>query len=178
MDLSGSLFGGGNTGFNDFNVGGGVNTNNLMALLSGGMGQYQKFIQNPTQSPLFQNQLGGLLAALQPGEQRAQTNLMDMFRSAGNMASGAYGTAAGNLQGELQRNRQVTASQLLGQMFPQMTQALQGPMSIYSNLLQALIGKGGAGGAGLGGPSLGTPTFGEPGYDPWGFSTGPYPSKS
>ena len=118
--------------------GGGLNPQALIKLLSGGMGQYQNFIQNPTQSPLYQNQLSGLLAALQPGEERAQTNLMDMFRRAGNMSSGQYGVAGANLQGDLQRNRQTLASQLLSQMFPQMTKALFEPMSLYSSLIQAM----------------------------------------
>jgi len=101
-------------------------------------GQYMNFVQNPTRSPLYQNQLSGLLRSLEPSENRAQTNLMDTFRNAGNMSSGAMGVASGNLQGELVRNRQVLASQLLGQMFPQMIAALQGPMSQASGLVGAL----------------------------------------
>ena len=51
----------GNTGEGS---GGGLDIQALLSMLSGGLGQYQKFIQNPTQSPLYQNQLQGLLAAL------------------------------------------------------------------------------------------------------------------
>lgn len=132
------LTGGGDTaGF-----GGGNFVQQLLTLLGGlsqGTGsQYLNFIQNPTKSPLYQNQLSGLMRSLEPGEQKAQTNLMDMFRNAGNMASGAYGTAASNLQGDLVRNQQVLASQLLGQMFPQMIQALQGPMNTASGLVGSL----------------------------------------
>jgi len=121
---------------------GGDFVSQLLAMLGGlsgqAGGQYMNFVQNPTASPLYKNQLSGLLKSLEPGEQRAQTNLMDAFRNAGNMSSGAMGTATGNLQGELQRNRQVTASQLLGQMFPQMIAALQGPMNTSAGLVGAL----------------------------------------
>jgi len=163
-------FGSGGNSFGGGSGGGGFNLQALMQMLSGGMQQYQNFVQNPTQSPLYRNQLGGLLKSLQPGEERAQTNLMDMFRSAGNMSSGQYGVAGANLQGELQRNRQVTASQLLGQMFPQMTQALQQPMSMYSSLIQALSqGQGGQGGQA---PMEDTWAI-EQRKDPWNFNVNP-----
>lgn len=101
-------------------------------------GQYTDFISNPTASPLFQNQLKGLLSSLAPGEAKSRLNLGDEFRNAGNMSSGIYGNAAANLEGDILRNRQTTASQLLGQMFPQMTQALQQPMTLMEQLASAL----------------------------------------
>ena len=101
-------------------------------------GQYQNYLNNPTGTSLYQNSLSGLLAALQPSEADATRNLQDAFRSAGNMASGAYGTSNARLQGDILRNRQVTASQLLAQQFPQMTQALMAPQNNAVNLLQAL----------------------------------------
>lgn len=128
---------------------------------TGAQGQYQNYLSNPAGSPLFQNSLSGLLAALQPSEKMAGQNLADTFRAAGNMASGAYGTAASNLQGDILRNRQSLASNLLTQQFPEMTQALMAPQSLATQLLQAmklsqgfgapqLGGAGGRGGAGGG----------------------------
>lgn len=106
----------------------------LQKLLS----QYMGFVQDPASSSLYQNQLTGLLQALVPSEQQAQTNLADMFRGAGNMASSQFGQSASRLQGDILRNRQTLASQLLGQMFPQMAQALQMPISLEAQLMQAL----------------------------------------
>lgn len=151
---------------------------------TGAQGQYQNYLSNPTGSPLFQNSLSGLLAALQPSEKMAGQNLADTFRAAGNMASGAYGTAASNLQGDILRNRQSLASNLLTQQFPEMTQALMAPQSLATQLLQAmklsqgfgapqLGGFGGAGGGGGSGFDLMAP-FGSdtPGgssaYNPFG----------
>jgi hypothetical protein len=146
-------------------------------------GQYQGYITDPTASPLYKNTLSGLLASLQPSEAQATTNLQDMFRQAGNLASGAYGSAAANLQGNILRNRQALASQLLGQQFPQMTQALMAPQQLATQLLQALKlsqgfgapqlaggGAGGAGGAG-GSPSMLTGALGQ-------YGVGQYDSGS
>lgn len=129
---------------------------------TGAQGQYQNYLSNPTASPLYQNTLSGILAALQPSEKQAGTNLMDMFRGAGNLSSGAFGTAASNLQRDILRNRQELASKVLAQQFPEMTQALMAPQSLATQLLQAmklsqgfgapqLGGAGGRGGAGGGG---------------------------
>lgn len=100
--------------------------------------QYSQYVQNPTQSPLYQNALSGLLAALQPSEEAARTGVTDAFRNAGNLSSGAFANASAQLEGDLVRNRQVTASNLLNQQFPQMIQALLGPQQNFTNLLQAL----------------------------------------
>lgn len=105
---------------------------------TGAQGQYQNYISNPTASPLYQNSLSGLLAALGPSEKMAGQNLADTFRAAGNMASGAYGTAASNLQGNILRNRQSLASNLLAQQFPEMTQALMAPQNLASQLMGTL----------------------------------------
>lgn len=101
-------------------------------------GQYMNFLNNPIASPLYQGQLSGLLASLQPQETAARGALTDQYRAAGGLRSGAYGVAGANLEGNLMRNKQVMASQLLGQMFPQMVQALQWPMGNQTSLLGAL----------------------------------------
>lgn len=143
----------------------GLNTGqNLQDLIS----KYMKFVQNPTASPLYQNQLSGLLAALAPGEAQQRQNLGDVFRGAGNMSSGIYGNAQTNLISQQGLNRQQLASQLLGQMFPQMTQALMGPISLEAQLRQAMQAQqasagrsgGGSGGGGSYGGSPSTPTMG------------------
>lgn len=141
-------------------------------MATGNMQQLQSYISNPTASPLFQNSLSGLMNALAPMEKQAQTNLSDQFRGMGNMSSGQYGVAGANLQGDLLRNRQTLASQLLAQQFPQMVNALQSPISMIPNLLQALKerqGTMGAGGAGARASSGGggVPFLDQPFSDPW-----------
>ncbi len=114
----------------------------LSSLLGGvgsqAAGQYMNFVANPTASPLYQNQLSGLLNALAPSEQLARTNLADTGRAAGMYSSGTFANAAARQEGDILRNRQTLASQLLGQMFPQMTQALQQPMSLAEQLINSL----------------------------------------
>lgn len=100
--------------------------------------QYMGFVQDPTAHPLFQSQIGGLLQSLIPSENRARTGLTDMFRSAGGLRSGSYGREATQLEDSLMQRRSQTAAQLLGQMFPQMVQALNNPIAQIPNLLQAL----------------------------------------
>lgn len=114
-----------------FNTGGGANGGgmDLNALIQMLMQQ----VQDPTQSPAYKSQLHGLLASLAPSEKRATTNLQDMFRNAGNMASGQYGVAGANLQGDLMRNRQTLASELAGKVGA----SAQGPMGILAQLLQS-----------------------------------------
>ncbi len=115
---------------------------NLSQLLGGvgsqAAGQYMNFVANPTASPLFTNQLSGLLNALAPSEAQARTALGDTGRAAGMYSSGPFANAAARQEGDILRNRQTLASQLLGQMFPQMTQALQQPMSLAEQLINAL----------------------------------------
>jgi hypothetical protein len=138
-------------------------------------GQYMNFLQNPTGSPLFTNALSGLLGALQPSENNARRNLLDMFRAQGmsNSSTGAHG--AMGLESELMRNRQALASNLLTTLFPQMAQALFAPMAQTPNLINALklqeqsaVGSatggqvasagGGSGGGGGGGQGVWTST--------------------
>jgi hypothetical protein len=119
-------------------------------------GQYMNYISNPTGSPLFQNALSGLLNSLIPSEKMGAQNLGDQFRAMGNMSSGIYGNAAANYQGDILRNRQTMASQLLAQQFPQMVQALMAPQGLAAQLAAALklqqsfgapqMGGGGGGG--------------------------------
>jgi hypothetical protein len=101
-------------------------------------GQYQGLLSNPTASPLFQGQLGPLLASLVPSEDRARQSLTDTFRAAGGLRSGAYGNSAAQLEGDILGKRQQVAGQLLGQAFPQLMQALQNPLGQVSSLIDAL----------------------------------------
>jgi len=101
-------------------------------------GQYQGLLQDPTSSPLYQGQLGGLLKSLLPSEDRARTNLTDTFRATGGLRSGAYGREAGNLENDILGQREQTAQRLLGQVFPQLMQALQQPMGQIPSLIDAL----------------------------------------
>jgi hypothetical protein len=120
--------------------------NPLIDLLSGGTGNtiqqanqnYMGFVQNPTQHPIFQNALGGLLQALIPSEQLGARNLNDMFRGAGNTSSSTFADAARNFQSDLVRNRQTVASNLLTALFPQVAQSLYAPIAQTSPLIDAL----------------------------------------
>lgn len=153
----------------------------LSGLQQGLAGQYQGLLQNPTASPLYQGQLQGLLQSLLPSEARARTGLTDTFRAAGGLRSGAYGTSAAQLEGDILGRRQETAGRLLGQTFPQLMQALQNPLGQVSSLIDALklsqaqgarttTGGGGGGGfsSSFGSPHLtgsNTPGyFDTPGY--------------
>lgn len=100
--------------------------------------QYMNFVSNPTASPLFTNQLSGLLQSLQPSEAASRTAMQDSGRAAGMMASGPFANATALNESNILRNRQTMASQLLGQIFPQMTQALQQPMSMSEQLINAM----------------------------------------
>ena len=120
----------------------------LVGQLAGALGnnaqqaaaQYMPFVQNPTASPLFQTQLQGILSnpALIASRQGAQTNLADQFRNAGNMSSGAFANAAGRQASDFNAQDQSFAAQLLGQIFPQMTQALQQPQNLGEQLINAM----------------------------------------
>jgi hypothetical protein len=101
-------------------------------------GQYQGLLQDPTASPLYQGQLQGLLHSLLPSEAQARTSLADTFRNAGGLRSGAYGSSASQLEGDILGRRQDTAAKLLGQAFPQLMQALQNPLGQVSSLIDAL----------------------------------------
>lgn len=106
--------------------------------ISQAAGGYMDFINNPTAHPYFQNALQGLLGALAPGENASRLNLMDMFRSAGNTASSTFADKAIGLEGEFQRNRGQIGANVLGQMFPQISQAMFNPMSQSADLMNAL----------------------------------------
>jgi hypothetical protein len=132
---------------------------------------YMDFIQNPTGSDLFTKQLAGLLQnpQMQQSRQAATQGLQDQYRSAGNMSSGAFANASANQQGNFNAQDQTLAAQLLGQVFSQMTGALQGPQSMAMQLATLLskqqpqtsggmTSSGGTGGEKF--PSLGGPTMG------------------
>ena len=110
----------------------------LMGQGQAAAGQYNDFISNPTASSLYQNQLQGLLAALAPSEAASRTAVNDAGVAAGNRSSGAFGGSVATNEGNIMRNRSTLASQLLGQMFPQMTQALQQPQTLAAQLASIL----------------------------------------
>lgn len=103
-------------------------------------GQYMNFLNDPTASPLFQNQLSGIMnnPVMQNARQQQTQGLEDAFRGAGNMSSSLYGGARANQNTQFLQQDQTMASQLLGQMFPQIMQALQFPMGQADNLLNAM----------------------------------------
>lgn len=116
--------------------------NALSALLSHlanfSSNNYESYLQNPVASPLFQNQLGPLLQALIPSEDRARTQLTDQFRAAGGLRSGAYGNSSQMLEGQILGERQKAAGNLLGQSFGPMMQAILAPLSQIAPLINAL----------------------------------------
>jgi hypothetical protein len=160
----------------------------LLDSLGGQQQQFNAYLSNPTASPLYTNQLRGLLASLAPQEAASRQAYTDAGVAAGNRSSGRFAQGAANLEGNILRNQQSTAGQLLGQNFGQMTQALLAAMGLTPQLLQALKmqqsssssqgtgwndagggGMGGGGGGGGGGlqfsnPGAGGGYFNTPGY--------------
>lgn len=104
-------------------------------------GQYNDFISNPTAHPLYQQTLQGVLQGLQPSIEQGYQDLNDQFRSAGQLGAGAHGIAAGKYAGEVNRNQSIAASEVLAKMFPQVTQALQQPMTNLIGLNEANKGE-------------------------------------
>lgn len=101
-------------------------------------GQYMNFVTNPSDNPIFQNSLSGLLGMLAPSEDAARMNLADTFRASGNTASSTFADKAVGLESEFMRNRQGLASNLLTQLFPQVTDALYKPIGQSADLTNAL----------------------------------------
>lgn len=109
-------------------------------MLGGAGGGYANFVNDPTSSSAFQNSLSGLLAALAPGEQNSRNALTDQFRASGGLRGSAYGQSASNLEGDIMRNQQITASDLLAKMYPQIASAMFAPMSQLANVMSASKG--------------------------------------
>lgn len=133
----------------------------LMKMFGGMMGQtsggYANFVNDPTSSPAFQNSLSGLLAALQPQETASRNALTDQFRASGGLRGSAFGQSASNLEGDIMRNQQVTASDLLAKMYPEIANAMFAPMGQLASLLSGAKGttsEGAASGSGSGGGGL------------------------
>lgn len=117
---------------------------NLMKMLGGVMGQtaggYANFVNDPTSSPAFQNSLSGLLAALAPQEANSRNALTDQFRASGGLRGSAFGQSASNLEGDIMRNQQVTASDLLAKMYPEIANAMFAPMGQLASILSGAKG--------------------------------------
>lgn len=143
----------------------------LLQSLGPQMGQFNDYLSNPTASPLYTNQLRGLMASLAPQEAASRQAYTDTGVAAGNRSSGRFAQGAANLEGNIIRNQQATAGDLLGKTFGQVTQALIQAMGLTPQLLNALKlqqnsgssqgtssgwndGSGGAGGGGGGGSGL------------------------
>lgn len=128
----------------------------LGGVQQGAASQYLPFLQNPTASPLFQGQLSGLLASLQPSEDLARRNLSDQLRASGNAASSTGAGAIRMGESDILRNRQELSSKLLGQSFDQIVRALMAPQQQIPQLINALklnYGTGQSAGAFSGGSS-------------------------
>src|SRR5712692_5035264 len=113
---------------------------NVGATSQQAMSGYNQFLQNPAGSNLFQSTLSGFFnnPHLLQAEHSARQGLQDQFRSAGNLASGQFGTASGHLESDILGNRQSTAANLLSQLFPQETNAMLAPGNQLVQLLNAL----------------------------------------
>lgn len=114
----------------------------ILGGIQGSSGQLQQGLTNPTGTPQFQGQLGGLLAALRPQEKQQQQDLGDVFRGAGNMSSGIYGGAQAKLLGQQGLNEGQMTSDLMGKVTQQLIQALlpqilQGPQLMDAMKLQS-----------------------------------------
>ena len=103
---------------------------------------FESVTQQGTQSPLLQQIIGPLLAALQPGQDQARQAQTDAFRAAGGLRGSAYGQAVPRLEGELARQQGSTISQTLLQYLPQIVSGLgqqfSQQMAIPHELLNAL----------------------------------------
>lgn len=110
----------------------------LLDSMGGQQGQFNDYLSNPTASPLYTNQLRGLMASLQPQEAASRQAYNDAGVAAGNRSSGAFAQGGANLEGNIMRNQQSTAGQLLGQNFSQMTQALLSAMGLTPQMMNAL----------------------------------------
>jgi hypothetical protein len=110
----------------------------MLDALGGQMGQFNDYLSNPAASPLYTNQLRGLMASLAPQEAAGRQAYTDAGIAAGNRSSGRFAQGQANLEGNIMRNQQATAGQLLGQNFGQMTQALLAAMGLTPQMLNAL----------------------------------------
>ena len=161
----------------------------LLDSLGPQMTQFNDYLTNPAASPLYTNQLRGLMASLAPQEAQARQAYTDAGTAAGNRSSGAFARGSANLQGNILRNQQATAGQLLGQNFGQMTQALLAAMGLTPQIMNALklqqssgssqgssesssdMGGGSGGGVGGYGSGLQGPSYGN--YTPGNAITTP-----
>ena len=161
----------------------------LLDSLGPQMTQFNDYLTNPAASPLYTNQLRGLMASLAPQEAQARQAYTDAGTAAGNRSSGAFARGSADLQGNILRNQQATAGQLLGQNFGQMTQALLAAMGLTPQIMNALklqqssgssqgssesssgMGGGGGGGGGGYGSGLQGPSYGN--YAPGNAITTP-----
>lgn len=110
----------------------------MLDALGGQMNQFDQYLSDPTSSPLYTNQLRGLMASLAPQEAQSRQAYTDAGVAAGNRSSGRFAQGQANLEGNIMRNQQTTAGQLLGQNFGQMTQALLAAMGLTPQMLNAL----------------------------------------
>jgi hypothetical protein len=156
--------------------------NRLYGRLPGAPPDFQALLQAGVASPLLQTVLQPALANLLPGEELARQQLMDQFRSAGALGSGAQGVASSRLENALQGQRANLISSIISQMLPTMVQGLsqqyQNQLAVpglLGSLLQSAkpqivtsqpgqgigsVGGGRGGGGGYGGSSdFGTPAF-------------------
>jgi hypothetical protein len=147
-----------------------------LSMLLGGQaneaaGSYMDFVKNPADNPIFKSAL-----QLAPSEDAGRMNLADTFRAAGNTASSTFADKAIGLESEFMRNRQGLASDLLTQLFPQVTEALYRPMQQIPQLLDATKlaqsqSKGSSSSAGLANKPLTTGGAG-PGYTGTSYEPG------
>lgn len=100
--------------------------------------QFSDYIQNPTQSPLFQQSLQTMLNDLQPGEAAQRQSLQDQFRQSGALNSGAFANAATANERNIGMNRSTTATNLLGQTYGATLQGLLGAVGQGNPLIQGL----------------------------------------
>lgn len=138
-----------------------------------GMPSFQGALDQGMNSPIFQSIIKPALSNLLPGEEMARSALMDEFRSAGGLGSGAMGVASSRLENSLQGQRGNLISQVLSNFLPNLVSGygLQSKqaMSIPDLLAQVLginkpsivTGQGGGVSSGGGGGSNPNP-FGGP----------------
>lgn len=93
---------------------------------------------DPTANSAYQTTLQGMLADLQPSIEQGYSDLSDMFRKAGAMQSGAYGTSLSNYAAGVQRNQAGLAADAMKAVLPSLVSGYSGLATQTPSLMEAL----------------------------------------
>ena len=107
--------------------------------------QLQALYEDPTNNPIFQRFIGGILDALAPSEEAARRELEDTFRRSGAIGSGAQAVSTRQLEGDILGSRGRTIAQNAGDIYSRLAQSLGlsgnlelAPYQLGANVLSTL----------------------------------------